>query len=344
VKENINPNRAFKLVLTLAALFIIISGLKAAKIILVPFLFAIFLAILAHQPVNFLSKYKIPRYLSIIIVSALFLSVFIVLGAIVASSIDQFTKSIPSYYGNLDALLSSLASYLQSKGLEVDKSYLVETIDIKNYMSFFTSTLAGLGSALSRILLVLIMMIFLLLESATLKEKFKTSLGNKLNLNRFFDVSKDIQRYLAIKTITSLITGLTVWGVTLYLGVDFANLWGFLAFILNYIPVVGSTIAAVPACILYTLQFGFYDGLTLIIIYFVINMTISSLVEPILLGRKLGLSVLVIFVSLLFWGWIWGPAGALMSVPLTMILKILCEHSDDFSWVSVLMGPKLKKS
>ncbi|RMG41331.1 MAG: AI-2E family transporter [Candidatus Dadabacteria bacterium] len=142
---------------------------------------------------------------------------------------------------------------------------------------------------------------------------------------------------MAIKTVTCMITGILVGLWIWVMGMEFAVLWGFIAFLLNYIPFVGSIIAAIPAIILALAQQGFGVGLTLAIGYIVINIGVSNFLEPVLMGRRLGLSPLVVFLSLVFWGFVWGPAGMLLSVPLTMIIKILLEHSHDFRWIAVLM-------
>ncbi len=151
-------------------------------------------------------------------------------------------------------------------------------------------------------------------------------------------MTRDVQLYLAMKTITSFLTGFLVWIVVTSFGLDFGILWGLTAFLLNYIPFVGSIAAAVPAVLLGIVQLGWADAAYISLCYLIINISVSNGFEPYLMGRRLGLSPLVVFFSLLFWGWIWGPAGMLLSVPLTMIIKILLEHSDEFQWVAILMG------
>ena len=155
---------------------------------------------------------------------------------------------------------------------------------------------------------------------------------------RFGKIITEMRRYLVIKTLISLITGtfITLW--LWILGVDFALLWGFCAFVLNYIPNLGSIIAAVPTTLLAVLQLGFGYALLVALGYLVVNVALGNFVEPLWMGRRLGLSALVVLLSLVFWGWVWGPVGMLLSVPLTMVVKIMLENSEDLKWVAVLLG------
>ena len=146
-----------------------------------------------------------------------------------------------------------------------------------------------------------------------------------------------VQRFLGLKTLTSLATGVLVGVWTAVVGLEFSVVWGLLAFLLNYIPNIGSIVAAIPAVLLGLVQGGVAYALLIAIGYVVINISIGNFIEPWLLGRTLGLSTLVVFLSLVFWGWMWGSVGMLLSVPLTMIAKILCENTDDLHWIAVML-------
>jgi predicted PurR-regulated permease PerM len=146
-----------------------------------------------------------------------------------------------------------------------------------------------------------------------------------------------VQRYLAVKTTVSLVTGAAIAIWTGLVGLDFALVWGLLAFLLNYIPTIGSIIAAAPAVLLATVQLGLGPALLVGVGFLVVNTVLGNIVEPALMGRAVGLSTLVVFTSLVFWGWVWGPVGMLLSVPLTMIVKIFLENSDELRWIAVLL-------
>jgi predicted PurR-regulated permease PerM len=147
-----------------------------------------------------------------------------------------------------------------------------------------------------------------------------------------------VQRYVALKSLISIATGILIWIWLLVLGIDFAPLWGFMAFLLNYIPNIGSILAAIPAVSLALVQLGPGSAVAALAGYLVVNNVVGNFVEPRIMGRGMGLSTLVVFISLVAWGWIFGTIGMLLSVPLTMTLKIGFESSRDHRWVSRLLS------
>ena len=189
-------------------------------------------------------------------------------------------------------------------------------------------------------------LLVLLLEAADYRVKFRAALSDTVDVGRLEKVTVDVQRYLFVKTVTSAVTGVLIWILCAVVGVDFPVLWGLTAFVLNYIPVVGSIIAAVPSVLLGCISLTWLGVLVLAIGYIVVNTAVSNFLEPTLMGRHLGLSPLIVFMSLVFWGWAWGPIGMFLSVPITMMVKILLENSDDLRWVATLMGSarSLKKT
>ena len=162
--------------------------------------------------------------------------------------------------------------------------------------------------------------------------------GNRLqNVERFGIMVKQVQRYLAIKTLISVATGICVGLWVSLLGLGFPLLWGLVAAIFNYIPNLGSILAAIPPVLFAIVQFGPGHAAVVAIGYLVINVVFANFLEPYLMGRRLGLSTLVVFLSLVFWGWVWGPVGMLLSVPLTVIIKIALENTEDFRWLAVML-------
>ena len=191
---------------------------------------------------------------------------------------------------------------------------------------------------LSSGLLILLMVVFMLLEATIFKYKVRHIFGSKSGgASQVASFSDTVKRYMLIKTGTSLATGIiaTIW--LMILGVDYPLLWGFLTFLFNYVPTVGSIIAAVPPALLALIQLGLVSSLLSVAGYIVINISIGSILEPRILGHGLGLSSLVVFVSLLFWGWVFGPVGMVLSVPLTMTIKIALSNSESGKWISTLM-------
>ncbi len=144
--------------------------------------------------------------------------------------------------------------------------------------------------------------------------------------------------YLGIKTAVSLVTGLLIGTWAWLLDLDFPVLLGLIGFALNYVPTIGSILAVIPALFLSLVQFGSFGHSVLVLGgYLFINAVFGNIIEPNLMGRRLGLSTLVVILSLIFWAWVWGPIGALLAVPLTMVVKIMLENTEDLHWVAVLL-------
>jgi len=155
------------------------------------------------------------------------------------------------------------------------------------------------------------------------------------NLDRFLSATADIQKYLGMKTLISLATGFLAGFLCWAAGLDFFVLWGILAFALNFIPVLGSIIAGIPPLLLAFLVAGGPSAIAVGIGYVSINFFLGNFLEPMLMGRRFGLSTLVVIISVLFWGFIWGPVGMLLAVPLTMVLKVMLDNTDELRWIAV---------
>ncbi|MCB0329023.1 MAG: AI-2E family transporter [Bdellovibrionales bacterium] len=331
-----------KLLVGLASVMIVAAGLREAQAVFVPILFSFFLAMLGTPGTRYLNKrIGLPKVFAVLIVAAVIIAGLVAIGNLFYGSIQEFRTALPKYSGNLNALADRLDNQLKDFGLNYSTQMLLDSLGPDAVVDVVSGTLKGLVGALSVLVVVLVAMIFMLYEATDFKSKLRIAMGEAFQPSRFESVSTDVQRYVGIKTVTSLITGISVGLLNYIMGVDFWLLWGLIAYILNYIPFVGSIIASIPAIILGFMIGGPGTGVTLIIAYTAINNGISNFLEPVMLGPRLGLSPLVVFLSLIIWGWIWGPGGALLSVPLTMILKILLEHSEEFHWVAILMNNRV---
>lgn len=211
-------------------------------------------------------------------------------------------------------------------------------LDPSSLVDVANRTLRTTAAVFSSLVIISLIVVFMLFEAATFRRKVGIAFGGAAAEERFDRVMHEIQHYMGIKTIVSLVTGILLGAWVGVLGVDFAVFWGLVAFVLNYIPNFGSIIAAVPTTILALVQVGPGWALLLAFGYLVVNMAIGNFIEPPLMGRRLGLSALVVVLSLVFWGWVWGPIGMLLSVPLTMVVKIMLENTEEFRWVAVLLG------
>ncbi len=326
-------------VITIAALFIITAGLIAAKSIFISVLLAVFISIILAKPVIWLSRKKIPETLSIIIVLLGLLLIVLGFGGIVGRTIRKFSQDAPLYEEKLDVLLSGTINWLNGWGFTVSTDQISSFVDPGKALSFTTNAIGEFGGALANSFEVFILVIFILLELKAFSNKAKyINHTHSVPLNKLLEVGYSIRNYLWIKTLTSLLTGVLIYVWLLIIGVEYALLWGLLAFLLNYIPNIGSIIAAVPTMLLALIISGPTTLLLTLVGYFAVNMIVGNIVEPKVMGKGLGLSTLVVFLSLIVWGFVFGTVGMLLSVPLTMSIKIMLEENPNTRWIAVMLG------
>lgn len=335
-----HPRRidATRALLTAASVVVVVAGLQAAKVVLVPVLFAILLAVLGSAPVAWLRRRNIPAWLSVFLVSVAAALGLVVLAIFVQASVAEIRAASPRYQRSLEALVDRFDGWLSAWGISIRELDILDVFERDAIIGFLTSATQWVFALASSALLVVILMSFVLAEATSFRLKTTRALGEEPGLENFVDTFREMQRYLGVKTLTSLLTGGLVLIWVRILEVDFPFLWGFLAFLLNYIPVLGSIIAAVPPILLVLLDRSLGSALVVSSGYLVINIGISNFLEPILMGRRLGLSPLVVLLSIVFWGWIWGPLGMLLSVPLTRMVKILLENTRQLHWIATFMG------
>lgn len=326
-----------------AAFVIVVAGMREAQPILVPFLLSAFIAIIAMPPLVFLQHRGIPKGIALLLVILAVIALGTLMGALIGTSVDDFSRQIPSYQQKLEGQTKGLFESLAGMGIEVSQDTARKLLDPGKAMKMAAQSLNTLGGMLTNAFLILLTVIFILLEASDFPAKLRLVLDDPEasfgHLDRFTD---NIKRYMAIKTGTSLLTGvaITIW--LWVLGVDYPVLWGTLAFLLNYVPNIGSIIAAIPAILLALVQLGPGPALWAAIGYLVVNSLVGNVIEPRFMGRGLGLSTLVVFLSLVFWGWILGPVGMFLSVPLTMTVKIALDSSEDSRWIAILLGSETK--
>ena len=337
--ESVKSGRGFPFLLAVASFVVIIAGMRAAEAILVPFLLSVFLAVISAPPLFWLERRGLPKSLAMLTVIAGIICILLLMAAIIGSSVDGFTRKLPEYQNHLRATTHAWIAWLHEKGIQISDPEVAKYLDPGAILRVVANTLNGLGGVLGNIFLIFLTVVFILFEASSFPVKLKAILGGyAATPDDFAKFTESLRRYVAIKTWTSFATGIAVTVWLELLGVDFAILWGLLAFLLNYIPNIGSIIAAIPAVLLALLQLGVGSAVWAAIGYVVINVTIGSVIEPRFMGRQLGLSTLVIFVSLVFWGWVLGPVGMFLSVPLTMTLKLAMENDPRTRWIAILLG------
>ena len=322
-------SRPERILFALAAVAIVAGAMKAASGVLVPALLAMFIAIVCTEPMYWMVGKGLPRWLAIILVVIMLLAISSVVPLVISGSYVQFTQQLPVYQERADGLLEQLLVWVSDYGYDIDS--LRAIFDPAGALGYVQVILAALGGILSRYLLIMLLVVFILVDVPRALNNRDTIAG---------EIIKTVQHYFAIKTFTSILTGgfIAVW--LIFLDVQYPLLWGFLAFLLNFVPNIGSVLAAVPAVILTLLFDGYVSALIVTIGYVVINVGISNGLEPRIMGQRLGLRFVWIFVSLIVWGWILGPVGMLLAVPLTMTLRIALEKHPNTLWIVNILVPE----
>lgn len=353
--------RATQIILLLASLVVLIAGLKAAQGFFVPLLLAFFIATVSFPITNWLRNHRIPRAVAVlltVLVDFAFLAGVVVLGVTILGDLQEEWDR--TYYNRTREIIEEssqkLAVKLEGWGVKDAGAELSEMVDqnlgqlrdinFTQIWSVGTGVVGRVFSFFGTSLIVIILTVFMLTEARMFGRRFDAICEARgPNIQRMMSALKDTQRYLGIKTLISLATGILGGLLCWVAGLDFPLLWGILAFALNYIPVVGSFIAGVPPTLLALIQkdMGVPEAVAVAGGFFLINTFLGNFIEPMLMGRRFGISTLVVMVSVIFWGWLWGPIGMLLAVPLTMVLKVVLDNSEEFRWIAVAIGKESER-
>lgn len=325
-----------------ASLVIILWGINQAQSVVVCILVSVFLAFIGRVPVVWMERKHVPSPLAVLIVMGAMVTFLVSIGVVVGASLSSFSNALPSYQTRIHDMLFGLRAFMAGKGIAITDKVLLGYVNPEAVLNLTGGLFAALSSVLSNTLLILFTITFMLLEASGLPAKLRLVHDvPKASLPKFTKFVVDIKHYMVIKTLINLVAGTLIALWLSVLGVDFPVLWGFLAFLLHFVPSVGSIVAAVPAVLLALIQLGGGSAALTAAGYVVIGMTIGNVVEPRIMGHRFGMSPLVVFLSLIFWGNLLGVVGALLCVPLTMTLKLACEAGEDTRWISVLLGPEV---
>ncbi len=328
-------------ILMLAGFIIVVAGMKAASSLLVPFFLAMFIAIICAPPLFWLQRKRVPKVIALALILVAILVIASLFGILIGPSLNNFLSSLPDYQERLSIHITGIMSWLHQKGINIPEGEVAGFFHPGWVMNLAGDILSTLSSVLTNAFLILLTVVFILLETEEFPKKLKTLLRNpERSLATIEKFSENAKRYLVIKTLTSAATGLVIWLWLLILGIDYPVLWGTLAFVLNYVPNIGSIIAALPAVLLALIQLGVGSALLATLGFVAVNVVLGNFVEPKLMGRSLSLSALVVFLSLVFWGWVLGPIGMILSVPMTSLVKIAMESFEGTRGIAIMLGSR----
>ena len=338
-------HRVLNILIGLACLVIVAGAIKYSQGLLVPIFLAGFLAVLASSPLFWLQSQGVHRNLALAIV--LLLSVFqlVLIGVLFFQAGADFSTKLPFYQQRLESLQANLNAQLSQTFPQLQPSVFINALQPSSILNLVASTITSMGNILSNGVLIGLTAVFILAETNSFPEKLDLIRGKSASRDQSLEIFlAKTNQYFAIKTSTSFLTGIIV-GLGLWLiGVDFPILWALLAIFLNFIPNIGSIIAAIPPIVLALIQLGPVYAVITLGLFILTNTFVGNFIEPKYLGRGLGLSALVVFISLIIWGWLLGPVGMFLSVPLTVAAKIALENNEATKWIAIILGPTVEES
>lgn len=328
-----------KTVLLLAASVIVIAGVKIVGPLLVPLALAVVITAVSLPVVRFLERMRFPSPVAILLAVLLDVSVVGALLSLLGNSLGAFYNALPRYQDRLTHVLRNDVVWLDQHGIHLSREFNEHVSTFGKVIPMVGSLVSSVASAVSTTLFVFLLVVFLLFEINRWQVKIRYAIGDPgADLRRFTTAARELQKYLFVKTAISAATGLLAGIWVAVLGLDFPVLWGLLAFVLSYIPTIGSILAGIPPILLAWIQLSPGAAIAVTAAYLLLTFLFGSVIEPRVMGRALGLSPLVVLISVVFWYWIWGPVGALLSAPLTMGVKIALSNTPDVRWAAIMLG------
>ncbi|MGI1945176.1 AI-2E family transporter [Shewanella glacialipiscicola] len=327
----------------MAFVVIILAGIKTASPIVVPFVLSSFLAVVCNPAIGLMTRFRVPKWLAVILLMGFIVLMGLWLASVVGSSINEFSTQLPQYRVQLIEQFEWILKKLDNFNIRISKDQVLAYFDPGMALSMTTNMLSGVGNVMANLFLIILTIVFMLFEAQSLPKKLHLALDDPdMRLQQIERFLQSVNQYMVIKTLVSLATAIIVGVGLSIIGVDYALLWAVIAFLFNYIPNIGSIIAAIPAVLLAFIQLGPAAAGATTLLYVGVNMVMGNMIEPKFMGRGLGLSTLVVFLSLIFWGWLLGSVGMLLSVPLTMVVKIALESSKSGKWLAILLSDNIE--
>ncbi len=336
-RESITP--LTRLLLTLASTIAILAGMRVAAPILGPVLIALMIT-LAWSPGSEWLRRRGWRP-SVAALTGIVLGIFgmALFVGLVWASLIQLQGKLPGYQPRIEALQQLVRDKLSDLPFETSGIFSSDVVQPSAIIGYGLATIRRLTQAAGNILLLVLLMAFMMLEAMRFPQKLRAALGsNSAAVARLTRFGESIRSYVGINAVFGLIAAVINTIVLLMVGVDFAILWGVLSFLLSFVPNIGFMIALVPPAVMALIEYGFGRAVVVAVAYTVINFIVDNVVKPRFVGASVDLSPLVVVISLLFWGWLLGPMGALVAVPLTIGVKFFFESFSESLWLAKLMS------
>lgn len=333
-----SSSASFRAVGSLAAIVVVAFGLRLLGSVVVPIITAVFIAVMSLPVLSLLERTKMPSWLAAILTLVLDAGILAGIVALGASSVSGLEDALPHYASTFRGRVTDVEHWLRSLGMPRGAAELDHLVAVDDVPGMARALLGELTAVASNALLVVLLVAFVLFEARAFERKLTLLLGSNENLERVGDAARRIQRYLVVKTGISALVAVLVFVVLYAAGVDFPLFWALMTFLFNYVPTIGPAFATAPPTLLAFVEYGPTAGFAALGGQLVVHVVVGNVVEPRVMGEALGISTFVVMVSMLFWGWLWGPMGALFAVPLTALLISVLETSEETRWLALLLA------
>jgi len=321
----------------IAAVVVVLAGMRAASPILGPLLFSVFLAVIFGMLLHWFMKRGYSRWVSLVLTLAVFIAIIAVFTVVIAGSFLRILADLPMYREELEQSLEMAGPLLSEWGIGSGEAASLSVFVRDSSLSLVGSLL---DLAIAAFIIVLTTL-FLLWEATGFSSKIRQIIGEYRpgDMERFTGLATKNVDYLIIRTWVNLAMGVGTAVILWLIGVDYAIFWGFLAFLLGFVPYIGFWLAIIPPMLFAWVELGPVAALLVLAGEALVNVLAEYILFPHMAGRGLDLSPAVVFISLIFWGWILGAFGVLLAVPLTLTVRMIAELFDGSRWIGVLLGP-----
>jgi predicted PurR-regulated permease PerM len=323
----------------IASISVGLLAMRAANDILSPILLAMVLAITVTPLLHWFMKRGASSGLALIL--TIVLTVLVTLGIVwlVGLSVQDFSEKIPAYEQRFEEMEQSLGSTLTKLGVDVDDLASDQMVAPEKLLELAAGFAGGLVSGLSNWGLILLTSVFFLVEATIMPRKVRSiAEDSDPDVQRGLRFTQDIRQYMTINAGVGLLAAVINVILLAIIGVDFALLWGVLSFFMSFIPSIGFLISVIPPAIMALIQFGVTEMVIVIVAYIGINFLVDNVIKPRFIEEGLNISVAVTFLSLIVWGWVLGPIGAILAVPMAMIVQAILDSREETRWMAYLMG------
>lgn len=333
-----------RLLITTAAAIAVLAGMRVSAPILGPIFVALAITIAWSPGSAWLRGRGVHPSLAALTGILLGILVIVSFVGLVWTSLVQLQDKLPGYQPRIEAIQLLIKEKLADLPIDTSRLFSSEVLQPAGIVQYALRLIRNITETAGNLFLLLLLMAFMMLEAGRYPEKLRVALANRPSaIDRFKSFAGSIRSYVVINATFGLIVAVLQTMLLLALGVDFAILWGVLSFLLSFVPNVGFLIALVPPALLALVEYGFGRSLAVVIGYVVVNSAVDNIIKPRFVGESLDLAPVVVVVSLLFWGWLLGPLGALVAVPLSIAAKVFFESFEESRWLAHMMsdsGPK----